>query len=37
VERGIACTEPHRAPRFETFLVRDPDGHRIYVTKPTAG
>lgn len=34
-DRGVSCTELKTSPRFETFLVRDPDGHRIYVTKPT--
>jgi catechol 2,3-dioxygenase-like lactoylglutathione lyase family enzyme len=34
VARGVACTALKRSPRFATFLVRDPDGHRIYVTRP---
>jgi uncharacterized protein (DUF952 family)/catechol 2,3-dioxygenase-like lactoylglutathione lyase family enzyme len=35
VDRGAVCTPLKRSPGFVTFLVRDPDGHRIYVTKPT--
>ena len=34
IELGVACTEVKVSPRFTTFLVRDPDGHRIYVTQP---
>jgi catechol 2,3-dioxygenase-like lactoylglutathione lyase family enzyme len=34
VERGVTCTPLKESPRFATFLVRDPDGHRIYVTRP---
>ena len=33
---GVACTEVKRSPGFDTFLVRDPDGHRIYVTRARA-
>jgi catechol 2,3-dioxygenase-like lactoylglutathione lyase family enzyme len=37
LEDGVPCTDLKASPRFETFLVRDPDGHRIYVTKPRPG
>jgi catechol 2,3-dioxygenase-like lactoylglutathione lyase family enzyme len=34
VGRGITCTEIRESPQFASFLVRDPDGHRLYITRP---
>jgi catechol 2,3-dioxygenase-like lactoylglutathione lyase family enzyme len=34
VAQGVDCTEIHESPKFATFLLRDPDGHRLYVTRP---
>jgi catechol 2,3-dioxygenase-like lactoylglutathione lyase family enzyme len=34
LDAGSACTEIKRSPRFESFLVRDPDGHRVYLSRP---
>jgi catechol 2,3-dioxygenase-like lactoylglutathione lyase family enzyme len=37
VDRGVGCTELRRSPRFASFLVRDPDGHRLYITRAHRG
>lgn len=34
VERGVVCGPLVRSPGFVSFLVRDLDGNRFYVTKP---
>jgi hypothetical protein len=34
VERGVACTALLESPGFVSFLMRDLDGNRFYVTRP---
>jgi len=34
LERGVACGRLVESPGFSSFLVRDLDGNRFYVTKP---
>jgi catechol 2,3-dioxygenase-like lactoylglutathione lyase family enzyme len=32
--RGVACTELTKSPGYVSFLMRDLDGNRFYVTRP---
>ena len=32
--RGVACTEPTVSPGYVSFLMRDLDGNRFYITNP---
>jgi catechol 2,3-dioxygenase-like lactoylglutathione lyase family enzyme len=34
VARGVACTAPEKSPGYVSFLMRDLDGNRFYVTRP---
>lgn len=34
LERGVVCGPLVPSPNFLSFLVRDPDGNRFYVTRP---
>ena len=34
LERGVRCSALVSSPHFSSFLVRDPDGNRFYVTRP---
>ncbi len=35
--RGVQCGDLVDSPHFRSFLVRDLDGNRFYVTRPTTG
>ncbi|HLX87582.1 MAG TPA: VOC family protein, partial [Acidimicrobiales bacterium] len=32
--RGVPCSEVVTSPGFVSFLMRDPDGNRFYITRP---
>lgn len=34
VRRGVSCSAVVASPHFHSFLVRDDDGNRFYVTRP---
>jgi catechol 2,3-dioxygenase-like lactoylglutathione lyase family enzyme len=36
IERGVACGPLVASPNFLSFLVRDQDGNRFYVTRPVS-
>lgn len=34
LRRGVRCSEMADSPQFSSFLMRDPDGNRFYVSQP---
>jgi catechol 2,3-dioxygenase-like lactoylglutathione lyase family enzyme len=36
LQRGVACGELVSSPNFVSFLIRDADGNRYYVTRPVS-
>ncbi len=37
LRRGVTCGRMVPSPNYQSFLIRDPDGNRFYVTRPTTG
>jgi catechol-2,3-dioxygenase len=36
VQRGVSCSDLVESPNFVSFLVRDRDGNRFYVSRPAS-
>jgi catechol 2,3-dioxygenase-like lactoylglutathione lyase family enzyme len=36
VQRGVVCGRILESPHYKSFLLRDPDGNRFYVSRPAS-